>query len=112
MGLDGDRARARELGIEPGVLPPGPLNAIADVSSVRLGHVTFRNLPRLVRRACVCSLSDVPNDKMSPLFRSTSVIGHRGHTAQPLPPGQVLALPHPSPSTELKPGFDEGPRAG
>ena len=34
------RPRARELGIVPGILPPGPLNAITDVRGVRVGHVT------------------------------------------------------------------------
>jgi D-aminopeptidase len=33
--------RARELGIAPGVLRPGPLNAITDVPDVRVGHVTL-----------------------------------------------------------------------
>lgn len=35
------RPRAREVGITPGVLPTGPLNAITDVSGVRVGHVTL-----------------------------------------------------------------------
>jgi D-aminopeptidase len=34
------RARARDLGVAPGVLPPGPLNAITDVAGVRVGQVT------------------------------------------------------------------------
>jgi D-aminopeptidase len=34
------RKRARDLGIEPGILPPGRLNAITDVSGVRVGHRT------------------------------------------------------------------------
>ena len=34
------RARARELGIVLGTLPPGPLNAITDVAGVRVGHAT------------------------------------------------------------------------
>jgi len=34
------RARARSLGIAPGILPPGPLNAITDIAGVRVGHVT------------------------------------------------------------------------
>lgn len=34
------RPRARELGIAPGVFPPGPFNAITDVSGVRVGHAT------------------------------------------------------------------------
>ena len=33
--------RAREAGIEIGVLAPGPLNAITDVAGVRVGHVTL-----------------------------------------------------------------------
>ncbi len=35
------RARAREIGIKPGLLPTGPLNAITDVPGVRVGHVTL-----------------------------------------------------------------------
>src|SRR5512133_3163961 len=35
------RPRARDLGIEPGVFPPGPLNAITDVAGVKVGHVTI-----------------------------------------------------------------------
>jgi len=35
------RPRARDLGLAPGVFPPGPLNAITDVSGVRVGHVTL-----------------------------------------------------------------------
>lgn len=34
------RPRARELGIAPGILPTGPLNAITDVSPVCVGQVT------------------------------------------------------------------------
>jgi D-aminopeptidase len=34
------RPRARDLGIAPGIGQPGPLNAITDVSGVRVGHVT------------------------------------------------------------------------
>jgi D-aminopeptidase len=35
------RPRARDSGIEIGILPPGPLNAITDVAGVRVGHVTL-----------------------------------------------------------------------
>jgi D-aminopeptidase len=35
------RARARELGIVPGVLPQGPRNAITDVPGIRVGHATL-----------------------------------------------------------------------
>ncbi len=35
------RARARELGIAPGVFAPGPLNSITDVAGVLVGQVTL-----------------------------------------------------------------------
>jgi D-aminopeptidase len=34
------RRRLRDLGLAPGLMPPGPLNAITDVAGVRVGHVT------------------------------------------------------------------------
>jgi D-aminopeptidase len=34
------RPRARQLGVVTGILPPGPLDAITDVSGVRVGHAT------------------------------------------------------------------------
>jgi len=34
------RPRARDLGIAPGVMEPGPLNAITDVGGVLVGHTT------------------------------------------------------------------------
>lgn len=34
------RARARELGIEIGTMPPGPTNSIVDVAHVSVGHAT------------------------------------------------------------------------
>ncbi len=35
------RPRIRDLGVQPGVLPPGPWNAITDVAGVRVGHRTL-----------------------------------------------------------------------
>ena len=35
------RPRARDLGVAPGVFPPGRLNAITDVPGVAVGHVTL-----------------------------------------------------------------------
>lgn len=35
------RPRLRDLGVEPGIFPPGPLNAITDVAGVRVGHRTL-----------------------------------------------------------------------
>ena len=37
----GGRARARDLGLEPGRLSPGAHNAITDVAGVRVGHTTI-----------------------------------------------------------------------
>ena len=35
------RARARDLGVAPGIFQPGPLNAITDVSGVKVGQTTI-----------------------------------------------------------------------
>ena len=35
------RPRARDLGVTPGVLQPGPRNSITDVAGVRVGHTTI-----------------------------------------------------------------------
>ena len=35
-----NRPRARDVGVKVGILPPGPLNAITDVSGVLVGHTT------------------------------------------------------------------------
>jgi D-aminopeptidase len=39
--LSAERPRLRELGIESGILDPGPLNAITDVEGVTVGHRTL-----------------------------------------------------------------------
>lgn len=36
-----DRMRAREVGLRPGILPTGTLNAITDVAGVKVGHTTI-----------------------------------------------------------------------
>jgi D-aminopeptidase len=41
-GRDQERPRARDVGVAPGSLEPGPLNAITDVAGVLVGHVTVR----------------------------------------------------------------------
>ena len=41
LALRHRRDRVRELGISPGTLSSGPLNAITDVAGVRVGHVTL-----------------------------------------------------------------------
>lgn len=40
-GQAASRARARDLGLAPGALPTGPVNAITDVPGVRVGHGTL-----------------------------------------------------------------------
>ena len=39
--MQAQATRLRDHGIQPGVLPPGPLNAITDVAGVRVGHTTL-----------------------------------------------------------------------
>ena len=39
--LGEERPRIRDLGVRPGVLPPGKWNAITDVAGVRVGHKTI-----------------------------------------------------------------------
>ncbi len=46
-GLAAERQRARDLGVAPGILAPGPLNAITDVAGVRVGHVSLREGARI-----------------------------------------------------------------
>jgi len=41
LGQAEERPRLRDLGIEPGILQPGPLNAITDIEGVRVGHRTL-----------------------------------------------------------------------
>lgn len=41
LGAQTARPRARDLGLSPGVFPPGSLNAITDVAGVKVGHVTL-----------------------------------------------------------------------
>ena len=36
-----ERPRARDIGLRPGILPPGPNNAITDVAGVLVGHSTI-----------------------------------------------------------------------
>ncbi len=44
---DGDHVRARDIGLTPGTLSPGPLNAITDVAGVEVGHYTLRREPNI-----------------------------------------------------------------
>ncbi len=42
-----EKPRARDIGIAPGILAPGRLNAITDVQGVKVGHVTVREATRI-----------------------------------------------------------------
>jgi D-aminopeptidase len=67
----GDRPRARDLGLAPGVFEPGPQNAITDVAGVAVGHVTLREGERV--RTGV-----------------TAVVPHPGNVFQEKVPGGVF----------------------
>jgi D-aminopeptidase len=68
---EGGRPRARDLGVAPGVFPPGPLNAITDVQGVTVGQVTLREGERI--RTGV-----------------TVVVPHQGNVFQDKVPGAVF----------------------
>jgi D-aminopeptidase len=48
-----EKPRARDLGVAPGILSPGALNAITDVKGVKVGHVTVRDGTRINTGATV-----------------------------------------------------------
>jgi D-aminopeptidase len=66
------KPRARELGIEIGRLPPGPENAITDVSGMRVGHTT------LVEGADVRTGVTVVVPPRTPLFAASHTINGNG----------------------------------
>jgi D-aminopeptidase len=65
------RPRARDIGLAPGVFPPGPLNAITDVFGVTVGHATLKEGDRT--RTGV-----------------TVVVPHQGNVFQDKVPGAVF----------------------
>ena len=40
-GQEETRGRSRDFGVAPGILTPGPFNAITDVAHVKVGHHTM-----------------------------------------------------------------------
>jgi D-aminopeptidase len=70
-GAQSQRPRARDIGLLPGVLTPGPLNAITDVAGVRVGHTT---------------LSSGDNIRTG----VTAVVPHGGNVFQEKVPGAVF----------------------
>lgn len=71
------RPRLREFGVQIGILPPGPLNAITDVAGVRVGHAT------VVR-------SDAPGEKPSINTGVTVVLPHGGNVVRQKVPAAVV----------------------
>jgi len=56
------RARLRDLGLRTGLLPPGPLNAITDVTGVRVGHATVVHDAPSVARTGVTAIWPAGSD--------------------------------------------------
>lgn len=62
-----EEVRARELGLAPGILQPGPLNAITDVAGVQVGHETLIEPERGIRTGVTAILphgGDIYADKV------------------------------------------------
>ena len=72
LGAQDARPRARDLGVAPGVFPPGPLNAITDVAGVRVGHMTLDRRATRVRTGV------------------TAILPHGGNLFQEKVPGAVF----------------------
>jgi len=64
VAQDGDKVRARDLGIVVGVFEPGEFNAITDVAGVRVGHTTVIEPPN-VRTGVTAILPHGGNPYMS-----------------------------------------------
>ena len=61
-----ERPRARDLGISPGAMDPGPLNAITDVDGVRVGHTTIVRGDNI--RTGVTAIFPRGRDDLTPVF--------------------------------------------
>jgi D-aminopeptidase len=68
------RPRARDLGVEPGVFPPGPLNAITDVGGVRVGHATIVDGDRV--RTGVTAVIPHPGNLFQEKVRGAVFVGN------------------------------------
>ena len=66
------RQRVRELGICPGVLTPGKLNAITDLENVRVGHFSL-NEGADIRTGVTAILPHEGNIYQAPSRRHNSV---------------------------------------
>lgn len=72
--LPAQKPRIRELGCLPGSLPPGPLNAITDVSGVRVGHTTLIRGERI--RTGVTAILPHPGNLFREKVRGAVFVGN------------------------------------
>jgi D-aminopeptidase len=68
------QVRARDLGIEPGVLAPGALNAITDVDGVQVGHFTLVEGDKV--RTGVTAIIPHPGNPYRDKLPAAAVIGN------------------------------------
>ncbi len=69
-----DQVRAREIGLAPGILTPGPLNAITDVDGVMVGHVTLTG-PGFLRTG-VTAIRPHPGDEYADRVPAALAVGN------------------------------------
>ncbi|MFF7196129.1 P1 family peptidase [Streptomyces sp. NPDC008079] len=71
--------RLRELGIEIGILPSGPRNAISDVSGVTVGHATVIRDDDVIARTGVTVIRPRPGHvRTHPLFAGCATLNGNG----------------------------------
>ncbi|WP_203291703.1 P1 family peptidase [Maricaulis parjimensis] len=71
---DEDQVRARDIGLAPGILAPGPLNAITDVDGVLVGHVTLTG-PDFLRTG-VTAIRPHPGDEYADRVPAALAVGN------------------------------------
>lgn len=74
LAAQSGRPRARDLGLAPGVFPPGPLNAITDVAGVQVGHVTLIQGDRI--RTGVTAILPVEGNLFQDKVRGAVFVGN------------------------------------
>lgn len=85
------RPRAREVGVAPGILAPGPFNAITDVDGVRVGHLTL-NEGEAVRTGVTAILphgGNIYSDKLPAGFVQGNGYGKFAGTTQIIELGEI-----------------------
>lgn len=80
FALEADSERPRALGVEIGVLQPGPLNAITDVAGLRVGHVTLKD-GRRINTGVTAIVPAADNLRQAPLPAAVHVANGYGKLA-------------------------------